>query len=471
MKKSALTIILIMLSGTMVFSQIPADSLYLGQTPPGCVPQIFHLPVDSNYFAAERIAISGDGTEIQYSALKGYYPPNSPVIKRYRYTGNQWTGPSILFTGYLAPGFSVSSDSVFIQNGDNPYVTYLSVKNGLVWSNPSRILASLTSAHYLQVSDKKNYYISTQSGPTLGGNDWSRLSFTGGDTTATSLGLPLNTPANNLDFFIARDESFMIIARPGTGLCISYPDNNGRWTNPKSLGSTINWGLGMWGPFVTPDHKYLFYTTGTKQNYSDTYIYWARVDGLIDSLKHTNFIPYIKNKIPDQADTAGHSFNFTIPDSTFVDDDGNSTLTYSAKLTNGQPLPSWLAFDTIAATFSGTPTDTDTLNIRIKAVDPAGANTSTTFKIAIQESSAIHQKQGRLIRIFPNPSSGMVNVIMEGSHGKTAMVEVRDYTGRTVLTKSFNNRTNLNLGGKPAGIYFLKLMLDSEIAIRKVCIE
>ena len=51
------------------------------------------------------------------------------------------------------------------------------------------------------------------------------------------------------------------------------------------------------------DNKYLFYTAGTNPNYSDTYIYWAGIDGLIDSLRHTNFIPYRKYTIPNQTDT------------------------------------------------------------------------------------------------------------------------------------------------------------------------
>jgi hypothetical protein len=71
-------------------------------------------------------------------------------------------------------------------------------------------------------------------------------------------------------------------------------------------------------------------------------IYWVG-SGFIDSLKYTNFIPYVLNLIPDQTAIKGELFTFTIPDTTFVDDDGNNTLTYHAKLTNGSPLPAWLS--------------------------------------------------------------------------------------------------------------------------------
>jgi len=111
------------------------------------------------------------------------------------------------------------------------------------------------------------------------------------------------------------------------------------------------------------------------------------------------------------------------------------------------------------------------MNIRVKATDVAGAYTSTAFKINIKESSAIPRKQDPVIRIFPNPSSGQVNVTVEGSRGKTMMVEVADYGGRTILTKRFSDRVILDLTGRPAGIYILKILLDSEVTSHKICIE
>ena len=57
--------------------------------------------------------------------------------------------------------------------------------------------------------------------------------------------------------------------------------NDGSWTNPRNFGPEINFGLGSWGPCITPDNKYLFYSTGTKPDYSDVYVYWVRIDGLI----------------------------------------------------------------------------------------------------------------------------------------------------------------------------------------------
>jgi hypothetical protein len=100
------------------------------------------------------------------------------------------------------------------------------------------------------------------------------------------LGEPLNTSGENLDFFVSRDESFMILTyRPRLG--ISYKNSDGSWTRVLDLGPKINFGLGSWGPYVTSDNKYLFYSTGTKPDYSDVYVYWVRIEGIIDSIKQT----------------------------------------------------------------------------------------------------------------------------------------------------------------------------------------
>jgi hypothetical protein len=382
MKNFVHGIILFFLFGSFVSAQpIPLDSIYLGQIPPGNIPEIFHLSVTPEFFAAERITISNDNKEIYYSELKGYYPINSPKIKNYSYSSNNWTGPFNLFDSYVGPSLSVTGDTMYFE-GENSQ-TYLSSKNGSTWSNPKRMLSELNKAHYLQVTNKGNYYVSSIPGTGIGASDWCKLVFNGNDTTAVSLGLPLNSSGDNLDFFVSRNEQFMIVSKPG-GLCVSYQKTDGGWTNPKNLGSKINFGLGMWGPYATSDNKYLFYTTGTNPDYSDTHIYWVRVDVLLDSLRQTNFVPYVKTPIPNQTVTVEHSYNYTIPDSTFFDDDGNSTLIYSAKLNNGSPLPSWLIFDSVTRTFSGIPTTAGFSRIKVTATDTANASISIAFSITAQ---------------------------------------------------------------------------------------
>lgn len=268
------------------FAQVlPARSSYLGQTPPGNTPKAFPLSVNEGFFAAERIAISNDGRDIYYSEIKGYYPIRGENIKCYTFTDSKWKGPFNLFDGY-APALSVTGDTIYFERKDleKNSEAYIAVRNGQEWGSPKRILTALKKAHYYQVTKKGNQYISSIAANGAGLNDWCKVVIEGADTTATSLGRPLNTGGENLDFFISSDESFMIVTNRPT-LAISYRKDDGTWTNPRALGKKIDFGLGSWGPWVTPDNKYLFYSTGTKPDYSDVKVYWVRIDGVIDSMK------------------------------------------------------------------------------------------------------------------------------------------------------------------------------------------
>jgi len=382
MRTIGVILILTLLVNSGFTQSFPTDSLYLGQTVPSDIPKIFKLQVSSEHFAAERITISHDNREIYFSEINSYYPTTSAATYYYRFTGDKWMGPILLFEDYCAPALSVNGDSMYLEN-DN-FETFISVKNGRKWSVPKRILTKIDSAHYMQATKCGNYYISSKPANSIGLGDWCKLDFTSSDTIATGLGVPLNTAWDNLDFFVSSDESFMILTSPW-GLSISYPKNDGGWTNPRNLGTKINFGLGMWGPFVTTDNKCLFYTSGTKQDYSDVNVYWVRVDGLIDSLKHTNSPPYLKIKLKNQSAITGELLSIKIPDNSFFDEDGETSFIYSATLLDGSPLPSWLDFDLQTKTFSGTPTEAGIVKIALQATDAANDSGLAVFKITITD--------------------------------------------------------------------------------------
>jgi hypothetical protein len=192
----------------------------------------------------------------------------------------------------------------------------------------------------------------------------------------------VNTGGDNLDFYVSRDESYMIVTnRPQ--LAISYKNSDGNWTNPRNFGPKINFGLGSWGPWVTPDNKYLFYSTGTKPDYSDVAVYWVRIDYIIDSLKYTNLSPYIKSLIPNQNAVAGKLFTYTVPDNIFFDDDSKTELVYSAQMLDGKPIPAWIVFDPATKTFSGTPPEASELTVIVAATDSEKAFAYCPVKIFI----------------------------------------------------------------------------------------
>ena len=369
---------------------IPYDSLYLGQTPPGNTPKLFPLLIGSGTRPIERITISSDNKEFFFSEIDRY-PPQILRIKYYKYLNEKWQGPFVVFDGYMAPAFSVNDSIIYMQKNLNGTAatacTYYSTRNSTGWSIPKRLLSTNLATHYFRGTNLKNYYLSTTF-PGTSLRDISILSIIGTDTIINNLGAPISTRSNEGDFFIARDESYIIHARstpPMAGdLYISYKKADGTWTNSKSLGSKINLPNPSWeyGPFVTRDNKFLFFSRGeiAMPSYST---YWVKIDNVIDSLKYTNFVPYVRNQIIAGSIQVGRLFRFTMPAETFIDDDGNNTLTYSATLSDGNPLPAWLLFDSASQTFSGTPAEVAELRILVTATDTGNDSGIAVFKLTV----------------------------------------------------------------------------------------
>ncbi len=477
MKKSALTSILILLFGCMASSQtIPPDSLYLGQTPPGNTPQIFapgivSLPGRPEY----GISISPAGDEMMFAL--GNWPYKCTMVMKYE--NNHWTSPdTVSFSTTRSAEEAIYSPDgsrvyYYAYNPPNPVggadLCY-SVKNGSVWSEPINLGTPLNTTqdeyHPCVVADSSVYFENVN-----GKICYSK--FQNGNYLPRILMPPLFNDPNMAwgNPFVSPDESYFIFnsSRPGgfggTDLYIAYKKIDGTWTNPKNLGNIINSATNECGSEITDDSLYMTYV-------SDNDIYWVG-SGFIDSLRYTNYLPYVLNLIPDQTANKGEFFTFTIPDTTFIDDDGNNTLTYHAKLTNGTPLPAWLTFDTLTGTFSGTPLYLETLNIKVTATDTAGAAVSTIFKITVTDPVSIDQINGQHegVLVFPNPTSGLINITLNSTAVNAAIARVYDLQGKVIKTATFKKSIRMDMTGNPKGIYIIKLLVDNEIIVRKIYIK
>ncbi len=97
-----------------------------------------------------------------------------------------------------------------------------------------------------------------------------------------------------------------------------------------------------------------------------------------------NRSPVVDNAIPDQTLTGPGTLSYVVPADRFLDRD-RDTLTYSARLTNGNPLPTWLNFTAATRTFSGNPSTTAVtpLQIRVTAADGDGRTASDDFQLTL----------------------------------------------------------------------------------------
>jgi hypothetical protein len=105
-----------------------------------------------------------------------------------------------------------------------------------------------------------------------------------------------------------------------------------------------------------------------------------------------NDAPTVEHPIPDQQIREGCRFEYVIAACVFADLDAHDTMSYSAMLANGDPLPRWLTFDPVTLTFSGTPPKGEecVLHIKVIASDEHNATAVDQFDLVIADSHDHH---------------------------------------------------------------------------------
>jgi len=257
---------------TQVFGKPFAVGPYLGHTPPGSTAQVFApgLISDTRPHQLEIWgSFSADGNTFCFYR-RGY-------ILVTENTDQGWTVPkrieSIPYQTAACCCLSADANSIYVICTSNPSRHYnlgrcQRTPDG--WSTPQELgppLSSPASELGISLAANNNIYLaSTRKGgdgrrPICGiwvapfvGNTWPRAEHVG-----------LNHPA--ADMGIAPDESFMVFTlmnRPGgyglrdLYLILHLPD--GTWSTPQNLGPRINSAYFEYGPRISPDKKYLFFT-------------------------------------------------------------------------------------------------------------------------------------------------------------------------------------------------------------------
>jgi len=111
------------------------------------------------------------------------------------------------------------------------------------------------------------------------------------------------------------------------------------------------------------------------------------VGELAVTIQGTNDVPVLAAPLANVQLAKGAAFSWQLPIGSFTDRDRNDTLSYTATLANGRPLPAWLAFDAATQAFSGTaPAHTKgTFDVRVVASDSHGEGSiaSDVFRISV----------------------------------------------------------------------------------------
>lgn len=96
-----------------------------------------------------------------------------------------------------------------------------------------------------------------------------------------------------------------------------------------------------------------------------------------------NDVPRVATALTTQQVTVSTPLLYVVPVGTFADVDAGDTLTYTATLNGGAPLPAWLTFNAATRTFSGTPTTVENLSIVVTATDLSATSASSIFTLQV----------------------------------------------------------------------------------------
>jgi len=293
----------LLLNATAQQGFLQTKHAYLGQKPPGDEPEIFagSLLAIRDTFPMGRVAFSQDGKEFYYTSSNTWNNSEPTKIRYFKYENGKWEGPFVLNEHYDTPTFSIDGSKLFFVGGKRPpgsYIVWQSTRQqDGGWSQPAIYIQSRYPLYNFMPSASGTCYAGSRvhEDGTRHDMDICELHMSAGDTVIRSLGEPINTTAFDGDFYVAKDESYMIVSTKETKdyeseLWISFHKPGGNWSPLVSLGPKINNGLAhRWGQYVSPDGKYLFYSTGHSP--SDCHIAWVRFDRLLAQLKKENHIP------------------------------------------------------------------------------------------------------------------------------------------------------------------------------------
>lgn len=283
--------------GLLILANTEAQE-YLGQTPPGVIPQMFMSGTLSKRDTIEFGSVfSRDGLSFYYATG----PSGRHEIRYSEYKEGRWTPFNLLIKhpdyGFNDPFLSNDEQRLYFisrkpkDNRDVPpnHDIWYVEREGDGWSEPINAGPRINSdknEYYISFTQDGSMYFSSNKETTKDGDfDIYRAQATAnGWEEPVKLGSNINTDAYEADAFVAPDESYLIFTsrgrKDGRGsidLYISFKDEQGNWQPSKNLGTVINSRGPDYCPFVTKDGKYLFFTS-----YND--IYWVSTK-VLDQLR------------------------------------------------------------------------------------------------------------------------------------------------------------------------------------------
>jgi len=290
--------------------------LYLGQTPPGNQSKVFAPGFVSTGFGELNSVFTNDGKEFYFS--RRGVPGQQSKIMVTRMENDSWTKPEPIdfSSSYSDIDLFITPDGqsmIFCSNrphkkGDGvktDHDFWISKREGKKWTEPqlfAKEALSESEDFFPIVTNSGNLYFNSQRGGR-GTNDIYCSKFIDGKySAAEKLPEPINTQYREFDAFVNPDEKMIVFSseRPGgfggSDIYVSSKRTDGSWSEPRNPGNDINSAQSEYGATISPDGKYLLYTSG--KNGSED-IFWVSAE-FIETLRPVEDVFKVMKIVDDQ---------------------------------------------------------------------------------------------------------------------------------------------------------------------------
>ena len=258
---------------------------YFGQKPPGITPEVFEPNIVSTGLDELNSIFSPDGREF-YFCVRNF--SGAVSIFQMKMENKEWSQPKLLpFAsryGDIDVTMSPDGNNILfssrrpVPGSDVPkeeYDFWMVKREGNSWGEPIYLGEDINSNSHdfypMMTSSGIIYFSSQREGPGTN-NIYKSDLINGKYSEAAKLGDAINTEHREFDPYISPDESILIFTstRPegfGSGdLYISFKDKAGNWTKAKNMGDKINTVGSEYCPMISPDGKYLFFTSARRDS-------------------------------------------------------------------------------------------------------------------------------------------------------------------------------------------------------------
>lgn len=269
---------------------------YLGQKPPGSLPEIFAPGIISTSELNERdVSFSSDGKELYFTQ---WGKEGDWEIMYTKEENGEWKVPrSASFSGKYNEAeafFTPDEQQIFFisnrpkEGNGNPETMeiWFVKREGKEWGTPRILGSPFEGGFYTTFTNDWVMYFTA----ILAENADLYLSryINGKFGRPERLGDNINTKKDEYNSFIAPDESFLIFTSNGRedgygegDLYICFRKEDGTWTKAKNMGYGINSFARDYCPSLSPDGKYFFFSS-RRSGHED--IFWVDAK-IIDKLR------------------------------------------------------------------------------------------------------------------------------------------------------------------------------------------